>query len=502
MEQQNDNRAGLGELDIPFIDLSVFNENTEAQKLINDSFNGEKVVFDEKALSSAISMGLVKIELPPGASVMKFIYKNGMFSTIFRKIVNLKIITVIYGYLKDRKVDKEKVLDFIRDVLLIDIDDDNFAEINADFRIKFGKGIDKFATINDIFYRCYTPEYMQQIIEDAGVNEGDIIATATSRVRFCEKVNIDKDFNLVNKTIGGTVNSFNVRKLLGGYSKDDVKGFVNGHIKEELDRYLKELKECEIDTGLTGSIVHNQRLVDKKEELLRKKIDTIFNSVLLHGLARYVEGSTMVVYRLAPIDYHNFHFPFSEGKILTRSEMVEKLADKMEQLSLEGSLKDSYSRCIDMVKDYDNDENNPGSNDPAIRIDGKYISVSYYAITSDALHYNPLMENVRDILFIDTEEYGTIPYVLVGATLVGSIDITARAGETLKMGDKIGHFGFGASTVVMFIPGDKAVPYEHTRKLSKIVYNHHENGTGMVEKEMETYIPIGTPLFYPAEEMK
>ena len=81
--------------------------------------------------------------------------------------------------------------------------------------------------------------------------------------------------------------------------------------------------------------------------------------------------------------------------------------------------------------------------------------------------------------------------------MVGSITLKIKAGESLKMGEEIGHFGFGASSVIMFVPKDKALPYEHTRKLQNVYYEMAENESENNLREMEVYIPIGTPLFHP-----
>ncbi len=475
-------RKELGPQEILLLDFNYFKDNPDAQELINDNFDGKNVVLKKDALLDAWRKGLVYCEATPCAGLLIFMYGKGFFNAIFRWLSHLKIITVLNGHYNNRIAGEKKILNFIKNILHVDIGTSNISQINNRFKHKFGKGIDEFMTINDIFSRLYNKEYLQQKIDNAGTKKGDIIASVTSRVRFYENVNIDEDFNLANKNIGGHVNSFNVRRLLGGHNKDDGKSIVNGQFKQTMDNYLAEL-------GNVGNAQNNRKLA------LREKIATLRNSALLHGLAHYVEGSTMVVNRLAPIDYHNFHFPFSSGKILTKMEMADRLAEKMEQLSLDPTVKESYSYAIKTVKEHN--VNSVDKDSPTVRIDGKYISVNTHAITSEALDYNPLVDNVREVLFIETDEYGIIPYVIIGATMVASITLKIKAGESLKMGDEMGHFGFGASSVIMFVPRDKAVPYEHTRKLQKIYYEVAGNTSIKDFREMEVYIPIGTPLFHP-----
>lgn len=62
-------------------------------------------------------------------------------------------------------------------------------------------------------------------------------------------------------------------------------------------------------------------------------------------------------------------------------------------------------------------------------------------------------ENVREVITIESPEFGTVAFIAIGATLVGSIHITAAPGAA-KKGDEMGYFKFGGSTcVAVFEPG-------------------------------------------------
>ena len=49
---------------------------------------------------------------------------------------------------------------------------------------------------------------------------------------------------------------------------------------------------------------------------------------------------------------------------------------------------------------------------------------------------------------IETPDLGKVAVVCVGATLVGSIVLTASVGDEVQAGQEMGYFQFGGSTVV------------------------------------------------------
>ena len=131
---------------------------------------------------------------------------------------------------------------------------------------------------------------------------------------------------------------------------------------------------------------------------------------------KYSKGS-MAIFRLAPYDYHRFHFPVS-GVV-----------------------------------------GNP------IWIDGGYESVNPAVYKAGI---QPLVTNKRIIIPLHNEQFGTILMVPVGALFVGSIVLTAKTGSAVKKGDEAGCFQFGGSTVVLIAqPGSmtyKKLFVEHAQK--------------------------------------
>ncbi|KAI7751965.1 hypothetical protein M8C21_022061, partial [Ambrosia artemisiifolia] len=115
-------------------------------------------------------------------------------------------------------------------------------------------------------------------------------------------------------------------------------------------------------------------------------------------------GGTLVIFRLAPQDYHRFHFPVS-GKI--------------EQIV-------NTPGCLYTV--------NP------IAVNSKYCNV--------------FTENKRAVSIISTEDFGKVAFVAIGATMVGSITFTKKKGDYVQKGDEFGYFSFGGSTVICVFEKD------------------------------------------------
>lgn len=118
---------------------------------------------------------------------------------------------------------------------------------------------------------------------------------------------------------------------------------------------------------------------------------------------KYADGAMLIV-RLAPADYHRFHFP-ADGKI-------------------------SKSK----------------------RIKGNYFSVSPLALRKNLEIF---CQNHRVYSTLSTNNFGEILICEVGATLVGSIIQTTAENTHVKSGDEKGYFAFGGSTIVLLFEKGK-----------------------------------------------
>jgi phosphatidylserine decarboxylase len=121
------------------------------------------------------------------------------------------------------------------------------------------------------------------------------------------------------------------------------------------------------------------------------------------GVAQnYFEG-TLVIIRLAPPDYHRFHFPVG------------------------------------------------GSVSPITTIDGDYYSVNPLALRKMTEIF---CLNKREFTIVTNPLFGDVVMAEVGATMVGSI-VQTYTGNFIKKGEEKGYFKFGGSTVVLLFEKDK-----------------------------------------------
>jgi len=61
-------------------------------------------------------------------------------------------------------------------------------------------------------------------------------------------------------------------------------------------------------------------------------------------------------------------------------------------------------------------------------------------------------ENKRYLSFLETKTIGKIAQLLVGATCVGSVHLTAKEGSNVQKGEEYGYFSFGGSCVITLFP--------------------------------------------------
>jgi len=120
-------------------------------------------------------------------------------------------------------------------------------------------------------------------------------------------------------------------------------------------------------------------------------------------LAQKYHDGALIIIRLAPMDYHRFHFPVS------------------------------------------------GNLSPNRRINGNYYSVNPLALSKNAEIF---CLNKREYTIISNPLFGDVVMAEVGATMVGSIEQTYK-GSYVNKGDEKGYFKFGGSTVVLIFEKNK-----------------------------------------------
>ena len=118
---------------------------------------------------------------------------------------------------------------------------------------------------------------------------------------------------------------------------------------------------------------------------------------------RFEDGALFIV-RLAPTDYHRYHFP-AAGKASASN-----------------------------------------------RIKGHLYSVSPLALRKSLEIF---CQNKRELCTLETKEYGNILIADVGATMVGSIYQTYTPNSQVQKGQEKGYFAFGGSTLVLLFEKGK-----------------------------------------------
>ena len=140
------------------------------------------------------------------------------------------------------------------------------------------------------------------------------------------------------------------------------------------------------------------------------------------------EDGPLLLARLCPVDYHRYHFP-DNGKI---------------------------------VDDY--------------RVSGLFHSVNPLALKSKS---DILITNERHVTILETENFGKLAYIEVGAICVGKI-IQSKPldkGRAFSRGEEKGYFLFGGSTVI--VVGEKG----KWKPSADII--------GNTKKGLETYLHLG-----------
>jgi phosphatidylserine decarboxylase len=126
------------------------------------------------------------------------------------------------------------------------------------------------------------------------------------------------------------------------------------------------------------------------------------------ALAQTFAGGAMVISRLAPVDYHRFHFP-----------------------------------CAGV----------PGE---ARLINGWLYSVNPLALRRNIRY---LVQNKRYVTLVESPVFGTVAMVEVGATAVGRVTQTHVPGRAVAKGEEKGVFAFGGSCVITLFQAGRIAFY-------------------------------------------
>ena len=218
----------------------------------------------------------------------------------------------------------------------------------------YGKEMDKKSSVSKI----------KSLIESAGINMAE------------SKKNID-EFN--------SFNEFFIRELKSGAREIDMN-------------------ENTLVSPADGRIFVYENLSEVSKFFLKGDEFTLQEFFKDDFLAEKYKGGVFMIIRLAPVDYHRYHFP-ADG-FINKSRLIE----------------------------------------------GYYYSVSPHAIKKNFRIY---CENKREYSTLKTEKFGDIIISEIAATMVGGIIQSYTPDTFIKKGDEKGYFYFGGSTVIMIFEKGK-----------------------------------------------
>jgi phosphatidylserine decarboxylase len=152
-------------------------------------------------------------------------------------------------------------------------------------------------------------------------------------------------------------------------------------------------------------------------------------------LAQDFLNGPMIIARLAPCDYHRFHFP-DDGKILSH-----------------------------------------------FYLPGHLHSVSPIALQKEGKVFQL---NERQVTLLKTENFGEVIMIEVGAFCVGKIIQTFSPHKNFKRGDEKGYFHFGASTVIcLFKKGSIKIHQDIIEMTNKKIETLIRLGNPIAEREQK-----------------
>ena len=199
------------------------------------------------------------------------------------------------------------------------------------------------------------------------------------------------------KKIPDFVNQLNIDMDESQKSINEFTSF-NDFFYRKLKPDARPIEEGFVSPG-DGKLIAFERVADVNDFFIKGQRFTLPQFLDDRKLAEKYQDGAMFILRLAPNDYHRFHFP--------------------------------YGGSVSAMKE----------------INGSYMSVSPYALAGNFARV--FCENKRAFCTLSTKDKGDVLLAPVGATMVGSIISTYQANNPIAKGDEMGYFTFGGSTIVI-----------------------------------------------------
>lgn len=246
---------------------------------------------------------------------------------------------------------------------------------------------------------------------------------------------------IVSSIVGRLMNGKSSRKRIAPFvaqyninmneAQKSVKEFssFNDFFYRKLNAKARPIQAGIVSPG-DGRLLAFENVSDVNQFYVKGSEFTLAQYLQNMEMAEQFKNASLFILRLAPNDYHRFHFPYAG--IPTESK----------------------------------------------RIKGNYFSVSPYALRQNFTQV--FCENQREYTLLKTVDKGEMLISPVGATLVGSIINTYKAKKSLQKGDEMGYFAFGGSTVVLLVDKNKV-------KIDADLLENTQNG-------LETAVKMGEKI--------
>lgn len=201
------------------------------------------------------------------------------------------------------------------------------------------------------------------------------------------------------------IKEYNINMEESIKSIDEFDSFNDFFIRELKDGARKiDISEDSLVSPADGKILVFNDLNNISKFFVKGNEFTLSEFLRDENLVEKYKDGVMVIIRLAPVDYHRFHFP-ADGFI--------------------GKSK---------------------------KIDGYYYSVSPIAIKNN---FKIFSENKREYSILKSEKFGDILLSEIGATMVGGIIQNYIPNTSVKKGDEKGYFFFGGSSCILLFEKDR-----------------------------------------------
>jgi Phosphatidylserine decarboxylase len=156
---------------------------------------------------------------------------------------------------------------------------------------------------------------------------------------------------------------------------------------------------------------------------------------------------------LAPADSRLTVYEINDDTAMNIKNSIYTVEELVRDKSLASKYKGGYCLvyrlCVDDYHRYSFIDNGK-------IVDGKKIKGVFHTVQAISFKkYKVFKENCREYTVLETENFGVITQIEVGATLVGKICNNNK--EEFNRGDEKGYFCFGGSTIVLLVEKDKIV---------------------------------------------